>query len=461
MNTGGEICGQMYRLIITRRNGTETLLLPCGRRWTLPSLEVESIRRLAEQLTAGVHKKWKVESCCVFAGNSPNAVEDAPTRNYAVMESLAHNDHAPPESFWMTSAAMIRKGVLPYQDHLIAREALRELHRYSVAADSAPLAKVGWLREMFSWAQQQIGPFGLRLTGTLRQFTAGPSSSLIRMETDGPAVWFKAAGEPRRRELEIAAMLDRLFPGYVPQIWGMHPFWNGWLAPEIPGSTLDAFSNTSAWATAARRLAELQIASLGKTSDLLQSGCADRRIGKLVEQIDSFVALMKELMAAQTKNHPAALKNSELDELRDELMGACAAMQTLDLPDALGHIDFNPGNILVSGSTCFFLDWAEGCVANPLITFEYLCEHLSRRGLDAPAAKERIISAYLEPWPPLLSSALLQGMTISPLLAAFAYATAGDSWNSPDAVQNTSLGGYLRSLTRRMRRESAGLYAKE
>lgn len=458
MSLSGQTDGQLYRLIITRRNASETLLVPRGSGWLLPHLQVGRARRLAEQLTQGTRRKWKIESYCLFAGNWPGTVDDAPAGNYAVMESLAQNAQAPPGAFWMTSRATTRQGVLPAEDHLATSEALGQLQQYSGERDAAPLAKPGWLRELFGWVEQQVKPLGLRLTGGFRQLNAAPSFSLMRLETDGPAVWFKATGEPHRRELGIVTTLALEFPGYVPEIWGVHSLWNGWLAPEIPGSkTLDAFAHASPWARAAKRLAELQIASLDKTSELLNSGCADRRINKLGRQVDAFIARMKKAMAAQEQSHPPRLTNAELDWLGDQLLNACSTVAALGLPDALGHIDFNPGNILVSGASCWFLDWAEGCVANPLITFEYLCEHFRRQRLGAPGARRRIISSYLEPWPPPLSSALEEGMAASPLLAVFAYATSGSTCNGREVAGNRNLDGYLRSLTRRMHREALRL----
>jgi hypothetical protein len=226
---------------------------------------------------------------------------------------------------------------------------------------------------------------------------ASPTFSLVRIETTGPAVWFKATGEPNAHELPISIALHRVFPNYVPRILGVHPTWNAWLSEEVPGSTLDDLADIQAWADVAKALAELQIASVTKTNMFLESGCRDLRLPQLVEQIDPFLARMSELMEMQTKQPPQILTDSELSVLGDRLRAAFYELEQYRLPSTLGHLDLNPHNILVSPARCCFLDWAEGCVTHPLFTFEYLREY-SRRSLSEPdAVAETLVAAYLHP----------------------------------------------------------------
>jgi hypothetical protein len=311
------------------------------------------------------------------------------------------------------------------------------------------------MRELFSWAQEQITPVGLRLTGSFKQLNASPTFSLIRLETQSGAVWFKATGEPNSHELPVTTALARLFPRYLPAILGVHQAWNGWLSAEVAGVSLDQVTEFPAWERAGRQLADLQIESAGKTDELLEAQLKDLRVSILAKRIDPFIARMGEFMAAQEKPTPAPLVRSELVSLAEALMESCALLESLGLPNTLGHIDFNPGNILVSEDRCVFVDWAEGCVTNPLLTFEYLREHLSRSGIEEPAAGERLAAAYLRPWESFHSPVdLRRARELSPLIAVFAYAVANDSWRSLDFSANPTLAGYYRSLMRRMYRES-------
>jgi len=215
---------------------------------------------------------------------------------------------------------------------------------------------------------------------------------------------------------------------------------------------LDEIADLSAWERAAETLAELQISSIGKCSELIDGKCKDLRHARLTERIDPFLVRMEEFMAAQEKPSPAPLARSELASLREGLAEACELLESFHLPDTLGHIDLNPGNILVSAESCAFLDWAEGCVSNPFLTFEYLRQHAERSSLEGPAARGSLLpTSSLAGF--LLPEGLRRAMAIAPLVAVFAYAVASDRWRSPETYATRSC-VLLRSLTRRMYRES-------
>jgi len=446
-----ETC-ESYRLIVTRRNASEVLLSPNGSDWALPRVEIHPQQRVAEQLASEVSREWGLQSYCLFVPSHRTSGQNGEAR-CAVMESVTHNGKTPAGTYWMPRTVATGRGAA--EEAGAVRESLEELDTYARGERPGPFARPGWLRELFSWTQEQVAPLGLRVTGGFRQLNASPTFSLIRLETDDGALWFKATGEPNSHELPVSLLLARLFPGHVPRILGVHPSWNGWLSAEASGTALDEISDCSAWERVAEGLAELQIASIGKSAELLEGKCKDLRLPKLVKCIDPFLARMAEFMTAQEKPSPAPLSTSELVSLGEGLKEACSLLQSFGLPDTLGQIDCNPGNIFVSPDRCVFLDWAEGCVSNPLITFEYLREHIGRSSVQEPSALERLTAAYIRPWssfyPPY---DLARALAVSPLIAVFTYAIASDAWRAPDSIYNPELAGYFRSLTRRMHRES-------
>ena len=446
-----ETC-ESYRLIVTRRNASEVLLSPNGSDWALPRVEIHPQQRVAEQLASEVSREWGLQSYCLFVPSHRTSGQNGEAR-CAVMESVTHNGKTPAGTYWMPRTVATGRGAA--EEAGAIRESLEELDSYARGERPGPFARPGWLRELFSWTQEQVAPLGLRVTGGFRQLNASPTFSLIRLETDDGALWFKATGEPNSHELPVSLLLARLFPGHVPRILGVHPSWNGWLSAEASGTALDEISDCSAWERVAEGLAELQIASIGKSAELLEGKCKDLRLPKLVKCIDPFLARMAEFMTAQEKPSPAPLSTSELVSLGEGLKEACSLLQSFGLPDTLGQIDCNPGNIFVSPDRCVFLDWAEGCVSNPLITFEYLREHIGRSGIEEPSAIERLTAAYVRPWMSFYSpDDLRRALAASPLIAVFVYAIASDAWRASDSLHNPALAGYFRSLTRRMYREA-------
>jgi hypothetical protein len=442
-----------YRMIITRRNASEILVSQDGSGWTLPRVAIRPRQRVAEQLVSELNGEWGIETYCLFAQKDPTLGRNGDATNCAVMESVRHNDKAPSGTYWMPpSAAADCRDV---GEAAAIRESLDDLDSYVRGEKTGPFARPGWLRELFRWTEEQVAPLGLRLTGGFRQWNASPTFSLVRLETNDGALWFKATGEPNSHELPVSLLLARLFPGHVPRVLGVHPSWNGWLSAEASGTALDEISDYSAWERVAEGLAELQIASIGKSAELLEGKCKDLRLPEIVKFIDPFLARMAEFMAAQEKRSPAPLAKPELASLGEGLKEACSLLQSFALPDTIGHIDFNPGNILVSSDRCVFLDWAEGCVTHPVITFEYLRRHLERSDVEEPGADSRISAAYLRPWAAFFSpDDLRRAVAAAPPVAVFVHAVAGDGWRTLDPVSNPALAGYFRSLTRRMYRDA-------
>jgi len=444
---------ETYRVILTRRRSSEILFLPDTSSWALPSVGVFPHRRLAEQLTREVGRILGVPAYCLLLSPVPRNGASGEAK-YTIMEAVRQNDHAPRGGFWVPRASLFHW--IELAQARIVEDLLAQLDIDAADRKLGPFSRPGWLRELLDWVQEQIRPFGIRLTGAFRQLNASPTFSLVRLETNRGAVWFKATGEPNTRELPVTIAVARLLPRYLPRLLGVHTEWNGWLTEEVRGNSLDQTTDPAAWERAAEQLADLEIESISETATLLGAQVKDLRVSRLAERIDLFFARMAELMAVQEKPSPRPLSPAELAPLAQDLRWACALLDDCGLPNTLGHIDFNPGNILIAGDRSVFLDWAEACVAHPVLTFEYLREHAMRCGLDKSVVNDHLTHAYLGPWsrfhPP---EQLRRALALGPLIAVFAYAVATDSWRSEQVVNNSNLAGYFRSLARRMYRETA------
>jgi hypothetical protein len=299
---------------------------------------------------------------------------------------------------------------------------------------------------------------GFHLNGSFRQLNASPSFSLIRFETDGPALWFKAVGEPNQREFPITCELSRLFPRYLPIVLGTRPEWNGWLTHEAVGKLLSDAQENALWEKSASSLAELQIDSIDHGTQILAAGTRDLGVNTLSKMVGPFIETMTQLMERQTKISPASLSHKELLFLGDRLQTALEALEALEIPETLGHLDLNPGNIVASPDRCVFLDWAEAYIGNPFFTFQYLLEHLRRTVAGDSALEMRLACSYREPWERMVgSSAIDDGLSLTPLLAVFAYAAGTELWRDEERMQDPATAGYLRSLVRRMHREANSL----
>jgi hypothetical protein len=178
-------------------------------------------------------------------------------------------------------------------------------------------------------------------------------------------------------------------------------------------------------------------------------------VHSLVDIIPPFFEAMANLMEEQTGISPAPMTRPELKSLENILFDAISSTDGLEVPATLGHLDFNPGNIIAGPDRILFLDWAAACVGSPFLTFEYLLERLRRLRPEDPWLRTEAFSVYVEKWRPLIGNdGLAAALAATPLLAVFAYAAASGAWRNPVRLRDPVTSGHLRSLTRRMKREA-------
>jgi hypothetical protein len=363
---------------------------------------------------------------------------------------------------WFPLDSLAQRDFPEAQDFHAIGTATKLLDQYGNAGAAEPFGKFGWLREVTEWVESQATLVGLHLTGNFQQFNATPAFSLVRFETNASAIWFKAVGEPNLREYSITLELAKRFPAFVPRVIAMRNYWNGWLAIEAEGTHPNETSDMELWTRVAATLAEMQIASFGQTLHLVNAGCRDTRVGTLLELVEPFLEVMAELMERQTKESPPALSRSELLTLQTQLQDTLSETANSEIPNAIGHLDFNPGNIVANHNGCVFLDWAEACAGPPFLTFQYLLQHLRSCRQPDNSWEFAITCMYLNTWRSLVSPlAITEALRVSPLLAVFAYATSRAAWRDPEHRTRPEVAGYFRSLTRRMKRDADSLVGQE
>jgi len=399
-------------------------------------------------LTSAIESLWGLSIYCLFELPDRSGAERAVHDQVAEARETAHE--VPSAMRWASVSSLTD---CPNADVAAIQAALEAFDLYRSDTSQGPFGKPGWLPALVDWIAGEAAGAGLELTGRLRQLNASPTFSLIRFETNGTALWFKAVGEPNVHEYGITRELASRFPRHLPRLVALRPEWHAWLSAESEGRHLTEVSSTGDWEYAAAALAELQIASFGNGLHLIALGCKDVRASSLLERVDPFFDYMTELMKAQAKRTPAPLTPSEISALAGEIRKALEELGESEVPNVLGHRDCNPGNILVSRERCVFLDWAEGYVGHPFFTLQYLLEHWQKFHGGDHRGKEAILSAYTAPWKSFIPPRhIAADLSLIPLTAAFACAASGSVLSA--TVVRPETAALLRSITRRMKREA-------
>jgi hypothetical protein len=446
------------RIILLRGKNPEVLVGFDGTHRTLPEVQIPRWQRVAEHLISTLSETCGIDAVSVSSLEAPGAESGSRQIRYEVMEPCLPAADAPCEKEWMAVGCLVESDFGDPGDFHAVQKAIAQSMAQTEDTTRGPFGRLGWFLDLQQWVQEQIGSHGLHLNGRFRQLNASRTFSLIRFETDGPAIWFKAVGAPNQREYPVTLALARSFSRYVPQIIATRSEWNGWLAREAEGFLLQECSGLASWEAAATDLVELQISSLGRSLQLLDPGARDLRAWALVDFVQPFFRAMGELMERQTKVPPAALSREELGRLSERVQDALTVLEETGIHTTLGHLDMNPGNIVCSPTGCVFLDWAEAFVGHPFLTFEYLLEHFRRTfGQDHPQ-ETSFIARYISPWRAFVSeSDSRRALEVAPLIAVFAHAAGNGLWTDPRKLEDPRHAGYLRSLTRRMVREARGL----
>ena len=407
---------------------------------------------MAESVTAAVKKQWGAEILCLFELDSPLDGQDSSP--YVVAIYWRTSERSAVTLHWISANDLGENSFAEPVDYSALQRSLNQSSAADRAPGVGPFARLSWFRELCEWIGAVIAPRGLHLNGNFRQLNASPTFSLIRFETNGPAAWFKAVGDPNEREFPITLTVARLFPQYAPEILSTFPEWYGWLMGEAEGTNLDETTDPLLWQAAAAALANLQIESIPTYGELADCGAHDLKVSTLRSLVSPFMDVAAGLMKRQSKTPPPVLSEIELRILEERLHAALCALEGLGIPGALGHLDLNPANLIVSGKRCVFLDWAEAYVGNPFLSFQYLLEHFRRTGADSTSEKQ-LVASYLGPWEQIVSrERVAEAAELAPLLATFAYAVGNATWSQPEHVDQPKVAGYMRSLVRRMSSEA-------
>jgi hypothetical protein len=441
-----------YRVLVFGREGTEILLTRSHSGVQFPEVLIPQWERVAENVTCAMERQWGEAVVCLFEPDSPLP---AGSPRYMVARHW--------RTCGMPRAPLQRMSVSELGAHFFANpedyRAMQEsLARCGAVSDAGTgtFGRLDWFEELCEWAGKAVVSRGVHLTGDFRQLNASSRFSLIRFETNGPALWFKAVGEPNEREFPVTLELARHFPRYAPQFVASRSDWWGWLTLEAEGTNLAETSELFLWTKAAAALAKLQIESIERCGPLLDSGAHDLSLTTLNNVVSPFLEVIAHLMREQTKIPPPVISDQGLALLGERILDAISTLKQLEIPSTLGHLDLNPGNVTVGVSDgCVFLDWAEAYVGHPFFTFQYLLQHFRRLAGNDATAEQALTTAYLAPWTEVVSSkSVTESMVLAPLLASFAYGAGPDAWRRPERLRDPKLAGYLRSLARRMNREA-------
>ena len=305
---------EIWRVLILRFQRDEILLRTRGATFSLPEIAIPVQERIAANINRAVERELGLQVISLYE----ICPDDHPSPNgifYHAAVSLRPSEPIPKETSWV-SIHFLTADVLPRAEDGAAVDTFRSLWTQGNAGSAAePFLRPDWFAEVTDWVEQSLRPYSLQLTGSFRQFNASSTFSLIRFETSGTPVWFKAVGEPNTREYPLTLALARVCPQYVPKVLASRDDWNAWLAQEAAGASLFSNRDLSVWNSAAQSLAALQIRTLPVVEELSRAGARNLAFRCLHSCVGPFFEFLMDDSSPSKTCGAEPLALSELDEL--------------------------------------------------------------------------------------------------------------------------------------------------
>ena len=190
------------------------------------------------------------------------------------------------------------------RDYAAIKEVIGYAMGRSERASAGPFSRLGWFSELRNWIESVVEPMGFHVNGRFQQLNASASFSLIRFETDGPALWFKAVGEPNQKNshhLRFGSALPGIPPADFAVSAGLE-----WMAYS-GGPKERCLSEVQEKALRGKRqrvaLAKLQIESIDRGAPILGIGARDLGSTALSKLFSRSMSVVAQLMEHQTKVH--------------------------------------------------------------------------------------------------------------------------------------------------------------
>jgi Phosphotransferase enzyme family len=443
---------ETWGVLLVSLDGEQILLEKENENWSLPRVEIPTQERIAANINRVIQRDFGIHVISLYP--AVPADSDALAGNlYHAVAVLPRNSDPLPGNKWKSISSLSERSFSHELDFSAIRAFRTGLERKEIARGTEPFLRPDWFTDATRWIADMLRPHALRLTGSFEQFNADSMFSLIRFETNGGAVWFKAVGAHNSREFGITLALAKLCPAQLPTILASKSEWRAWLAADTSGVCLRGTRAAHLWENAAANLAQLQILSVSTSGAMRSAGARDLASTSLRLLVESFFLCVASSQAIRPESAAPTLFTEETDDIKSAVQNSLLHLEALDLPDTIGHMDLNPGNIFSTDRGCVFLDWAESYVGNPFFSFEYLLQHFRQAVSPGVLEEDRFREAYFAPWHAVVSSEAMEtAMSFVPLAALFAYATTLWSASIRCEAENISLTRYLALLIRKMGR---------
>lgn len=260
-----------------------------------------------------------------------------------------------------------------------------------------PWFRPGWLDDVLAWVDGLAGELGLVRIGEPEAVKIWSLSAVLRLPVRRGGVdqdlWFKATCDGFRAEPALTGAIRRLAPDFTPHLLALDAG-RAWMLMEPLAGAADGAPPERA-PDVARRLARLQLETLGGAAELAAAGAPDRGMARTLEMLHvvTHESVERHLM---TEEQAATAR-----DLEPWLAERVRRAWSHGLPDVLAHGDLHLGNVAWVDGRGVAFDWTDACLTHPFFDAWHLADSAAEES-DGPeaaaAARAAVREAFLEPW---------------------------------------------------------------
>jgi hypothetical protein len=275
---------------------------------------------------------------------------------------------------------------------------LRERREGAPDDGRAAWFRPGWREAVDAWVDEQLPLLGLEQDGPAEPFKVWSLSAVLRYpvrRSGQPGeVWFKATCAGFHGEPALTGAISGLAPDVAPRVLAVDGERAWMLMEPIPNAADETHAPRAP--EIARRLARLQLDTLGERDTLLAAGAPDRGREATIAWLHTVVhdSVEQPLM---TPAQRAAAR-----EIEPWLVERVETLWSFGLPDALNHGDLHLGNVAWTDHGPLFFDWTDACLTHPFLDARHLADSAAETGEGPRAAPEQVVAevweAYAAPW---------------------------------------------------------------